>query len=179
MLCVTTNSIDGKVVRSYRGLVAAEVVFGANLFRDVAASITDVVGGRSMSYEKEFEGARRTAVDLVVKKAEALRADAILGMRFDYQVLGEKNGMMMVAVSGTAVQLTKTDEEKAKEEEYAREDAALYFVAIGSSEKGPFSILQLRELIAAGKIQETSMFRIEGQDGTRAIAELLLRKPVE
>jgi len=98
MLCVTTNSIDGKVVRSYRGLVAAEVVFGANFFRDVAASITDVVGGRSMSYEKEFEGARRTAVDLVMKKAEALRADAILGMRFDYQVLGEKNGMMMVVV---------------------------------------------------------------------------------
>ena len=56
MLCVTTNSIDGKVVRSYRGLVAAEVVFGANFFRDVAASITDVVGGRSMPYEKEFEG---------------------------------------------------------------------------------------------------------------------------
>ena len=52
MLCVTTNSIDGKVVLSYRGVVAAEVVFGANLFRDVAASITDVVGGRSMSYEK-------------------------------------------------------------------------------------------------------------------------------
>jgi len=173
MLCVTTNSIDGKVVLSYRGVVAAEVVFGANFVRDFAASITDVVGGRSTSYEQEFEGARRTAVDLVVKKAEALCADAILGMRFDYQVLGEKNGMMMVAVSGTAVQLTKTDEEKAKDEEHAREDAALYFVAIGSSEKGPFSILQLRELIVAGRIQETSMVRIDGRDDTRVLAELL------
>jgi len=126
MLCVTINSIDGKVVLSYRGVVAAEVVFGANFVRDFAASVTDVVGGRSSSYEKEFEGARKTAVDLVVKKAEALQADAILAMRFVYQVLGERNGMMMVAASGTAVQLTKTDEEKAKDEEHALEDTALY-----------------------------------------------------
>jgi uncharacterized protein YbjQ (UPF0145 family) len=83
MQCVTTNSIDGKVVLSYRGVVAAEVVFGANFLRDLAASFTDAAGGRSTSYEREFEGARKTALDVMTKKAEALRADAILGMRFE------------------------------------------------------------------------------------------------
>lgn len=175
MLCVTTNSIDGRVVLAYRGVVAAEVVFGANFIRDFAASITDAAGGRSTTYEKEFEGARKTALGIILKKAEMLQADAILAMRFDYQVLGENNGMMMVAVSGTAVQLVKSDEEKAKDEARASEDSPLYFVVIGNAEKGPFSVLQLRELVAAGRIEESTTVRIDGKDSSRPLADFIRR----
>jgi uncharacterized protein YbjQ (UPF0145 family) len=79
MLCTTTNSIDGKIVVSYRGVVASEVIFGADLVRDLLAGLTDAVGGRSSSYEREFERARKTAVEVLEKKAELLRADAIVG----------------------------------------------------------------------------------------------------
>lgn len=175
MLCVTTNSIDGRVVLVYRGIVAAEVVFGANFIRDFAASVTDTAGGRSTTYEKEFEEARKTALGIILKKAEILQADAILAMRFDYQVLGANNGMMMVAVSGTAVQLVKSDEEKAKDEARASEDTPLYFVVIGNAEKGPFSVLQLRELVAAGRIEESAAIRIDGRDGTKALSDVIHR----
>lgn len=173
MQCVTTNSIDGKVVLSYRGVVAAEVVFGVNFIRDLAASFTDAVGGRSTTYEKEFEGARKTAVEILTKKAEAMRADAIVGMRFEYQVLGEKNGMMMVAAYGTAVQLTKSDQEKTKDEERVSEDRAMYFVTIGTSEKGPFSLAQLRELVRTGRVEESSSVRTDGRDGSKLLGDIL------
>ena len=173
MQCVTTNSIDGKVVLSYRGVVAAEVVFGANFLRDLAASFTDAAGGRSTSYEREFEGARKTALDIMTMKAEALRADAILGMRFEYQVLGERNGMMMVAAYGTAVQLAKSDEEKQKDEARASEDQAMYFVPIGSAERGPFSLVQIRELVVAGRVDDSASVRIDGRDGQKRVADIL------
>lgn len=172
MLCVTTNSIDGKVVLSYCGVVAAEVVFGVDFIRDFVASISDVVGGRSTGYEKEFEAARQTALEAIVKKAEGLRANAILAIHFDYQVLGEKNGMMMVAASGTAVQLAKSDSERAKDEERALEDKPQYFITLNGTEKGPFSITQLRELVVAGRIDEFAEVRVDGRSGTRALADL-------
>ncbi len=176
MLCSTTNSIDGKVVVSYRGVIASEVIFGANIVRDFLASVTDAVGGRSASYEREFEAARKTAVEVLVKKAEALRADAVIGMRFDYQVLGEKNGMMMVAAFGTAVQLAKSDEERQKDDERAHDEQAMYFVTVGSGERGPFSLDQIRELLASGRIEESARIREDGRDGDNVIAEVLRKK---
>ena len=173
MLCSTTNSIDGRVVVSYRGVVASEVIFGADLVRDFLAGVTDAVGGRSSSYEREFERARKTALDTLVKKAEALRADAIIGMHFDYQVLGEKNGMMMVAAFGTAVLLTKSDDEKKKDEERALEEQAMYFVTIGNGERGPFSLDQIRELLVSGRIDESASVRIDGGDRRKVIGEIL------
>ena len=176
MICTTTNSIDGKVVVSYRGVVASEVIFGADIVRDLLASVTDAVGGRSTSYEREFERARKTAIEILTKKAEALRADAIVGMRFDYQVLGERNSMMMVAASGTAVQLAKSDDERQKDEDRALEEQSLYFVTIGSAERGPFSLDQIRELLASGRIEESATVRFDGRDGHKIIADVLRKK---
>ncbi|PTX95732.1 hypothetical protein DB354_09995 [Opitutus sp. ER46] len=173
MQCVSTDSIDGRVVAVYCGIVAAEVVFGANFVRDLAASVVDVTGGRSATYEREFEAARQTALQTLIKKAQTLKADAILGMRFNYQVLGERNGMMLVAAYGTAVQLTKSDEEKRKDATAAEDEAALYFVTVGSMQRGPFSAAQLRELHAAGRIDGSGSARIEGCDREIPLAELL------
>jgi hypothetical protein len=102
-----------------------------------------------------------------------LRADAVLGLRFEYQVLGERNGMMMVAAYGTAVQLAKSDEEKEKDAAHAAEDQPIYFVSIGNAERGPFSLAQIRELVVTGRIEGSSTARIDGHEGTKAIADLL------
>ena len=173
MQCVTTNSIDGKQVVSYRGLVASEVIFGADFIRDFAASITDAVGGRSTTYEREFEKARKAALATIIEKAKALAADAIIGLRLDYQILGEKNGMMMVAAYGTAVRLAKSDEERQKDEEQVAEEEAVYFVEISGATKGPFSLVQLRDLESSGHIEKTSPVRIEGKTGEKSLYEVL------
>ena len=46
MIVTTTNSIEGYTIRKYLGVVNANVVIGTNLFSDIAASLTDVFGGR-------------------------------------------------------------------------------------------------------------------------------------
>jgi uncharacterized protein YbjQ (UPF0145 family) len=103
MLITTTPNIEGKRIKEYLGIVTGEAVVGANLFRDLFAGIRDIVGGRSGAYEKELRRARDLAFEEITEAALELGANAILGVDIDYEVLGEKNGMLMVSVSGTAV----------------------------------------------------------------------------
>jgi uncharacterized protein YbjQ (UPF0145 family) len=105
MILTTTPTIDGKRVTHYLGVVTGEAVLGANLFRDLFAGIRDIVGGRSGSYEKELRKARDLAFEELQEAAAQLGANAVVGIDIDYEVLGEKNGMLMVSISGTAVTL--------------------------------------------------------------------------
>ena len=107
MIITTTNSIDGKTIREYLGIVSGEAILGANIFRDIFASIRDVVGGRSAAYEQELRRARDIAIDEMRAWAEQLGADAVVGVDIDYETieLGNHGGMMMVTVAGTAVKL--------------------------------------------------------------------------
>lgn len=103
MIFTTTPTIDGKRITSYLGIVTGEAIMGANMFRDMFASIRDIVGGRSGAYEKELRKARELAFQELEDSANDLGANAVVGVDIDYEVLGEKNGMLMVSVSGTAV----------------------------------------------------------------------------
>jgi uncharacterized protein YbjQ (UPF0145 family) len=103
MLITTTPNIEGKRIKEHLGIVTGEAVVGANLFRDLFAGLRDIVGGRSGAYEKELRKARNLAFEEITESAQELGANAILGVDIDYEVLGEKNGMLMVSVSGTAV----------------------------------------------------------------------------
>jgi len=90
-------------IEAYLGVVHGEAIIGANIFRDLFSSVRDVVGGRAGGYERALSGARDAALEDLIEAARELGADGVIGIDFDYEVLGEKNGMMMVAVSGTAV----------------------------------------------------------------------------
>jgi uncharacterized protein YbjQ (UPF0145 family) len=103
MIVTTTPSVEGRAVREYLGVVAGEAILGANVFKDFCAGIRDVIGGRSSGYEKELKKARETALAEMQKEAEALGANAVLGVDIDYET--PKGSMLMVAASGTAVKL--------------------------------------------------------------------------
>ena len=105
MLMTTTSSLDGRPVRQYLGVVNGEAIIGANLFRDMFSSVRDVVGGRAGGYERALSGARDAALQDMIAAAREVGADGVVGIDFDYEVLGETNGMLMVAVSGTAVKM--------------------------------------------------------------------------
>ena len=96
---------SGQSVAQYLGVVNGEAIIGANIFRDLFSSVRDVVGGRAGGYERALSGARDAALDDMMEAAKALGANGIVGIDFDYEVMGETNGMMMVAVSGTAVKM--------------------------------------------------------------------------
>ena len=105
MLLTTTNSVEGKTISTYYGMVTGEAIIGANIFKDIFASITDIVGGRSGAYEKSLRDAKNIAIQEMIEAARALGANAILAIDLDYETLGKDSGMMMVSASGTAVKL--------------------------------------------------------------------------
>ena len=107
MLLTTTPAIEGYRITEYRGVVFGEVISGVNFLRDFAASIRNIVGGRSGSYVEELISARSQAMDEMSKRAAQLGADAVVGIDIDYEVLGEAGGMLMVTASGTAVRIEK------------------------------------------------------------------------
>jgi uncharacterized protein YbjQ (UPF0145 family) len=87
------------------GVVNGEAIIGANIFRDLFSSVRDVVGGRAGGYERALSGARDAAMQDMIEAAREMGANGVVGIDFDYEVLGQENGMMMVAVSGTAVKM--------------------------------------------------------------------------
>ena len=105
MILTTTPTVEGRSIRAYKGIVFGEVVSGVNFVKDFFSGITDVIGGRSGTYEDELLSARQKALAEMGERAAELGADAVVGIDFDYEVLGERNGMLMVSVSGTAVTL--------------------------------------------------------------------------
>ncbi len=103
MLVTTTNNIEGRRIVAYKGLVAGEAILGANLFRDLFASIRDIVGGRAGSYERVLNDARETAIAELTDKAAALGCNAVIGVDIDYETVGQNGSMLMVTAAGTAV----------------------------------------------------------------------------
>lgn len=106
MIVTTTDSVDGRTVTAYLGVVTGEAIMGTNLFRDMFAGIRDIVGGRSSAYEKEVKKAKELAVEQMTEEAEMLGADAIVGVDLDYEVIGgDKKTLLMAIANGTAVKL--------------------------------------------------------------------------
>ncbi len=103
MIVTTTPTVEGKRITEYKGIVFGEVVSGVNFVRDIAASFTNFLGGRSGSYEEELINARENAIREMQQRASKLGANAVVGIDIDYEVLGADNGMLMVTASGTAV----------------------------------------------------------------------------
>ncbi len=106
MIHSTTNSIEGRSVTRYHGVVTGEAILGANIFRDFFAGIRDIVGGRSAAYEKELQKAREIAFEEMTQQATDKGANAIIGIDIDYETVGDRGGMLMVTVSGTAVNVS-------------------------------------------------------------------------
>lgn len=103
MIKTTTPTIEGHQIEQYLGIVVGEAILGANLFKDIFGAVRDIVGGRSGAYEREMGRAREIAFEEIEHQARAMGANAIVGIDLDYEVVGEKGGMMMVSASGTAV----------------------------------------------------------------------------
>ncbi|PFU21961.1 heavy metal-binding domain-containing protein [Bacillus cereus] len=103
MIVTTTNTIQGKAIIEYIDIVNGEVIMGANIVRDIFASVRDVVGGRSGAYESKLKEARDIAMEEMKQLAIQKGANAIVGIDVDYEVV--RDGMLMVAISGTAVRV--------------------------------------------------------------------------
>ena len=103
MIFSTTPTLEGHPIREYRGVVTGETIIGANFLKDFMAGIRDFFGGRSSSYEKVLREAKDTAMREMAQRAENMGCNAVVGIDFDYETVGESGLMLMVTCSGTAV----------------------------------------------------------------------------
>ena len=101
MLVTTTNSLEGKTIETYHGIVSGEAIMGANIVRDIFASVTDIIGGRSAAYEDKLAEGRRIAIEEMTQRARSIGANAVIGVDLDFETVRE--GMMMCIATGTAV----------------------------------------------------------------------------
>ncbi len=104
MIVTTTPSVEGHRIAAYHGIVVGEAILGANIVRDLFASVTDIFGGRSGAYEEELGKARATALSEMEERAARAGGNAVVGVDLDYEVIGN---MLMVSASGTAVTLER------------------------------------------------------------------------
>lgn len=105
MIVTTTPTIEGRMVRTYLGVISSETIIGANFIKDILGGLRDFFGGRSSTYEKVMEEAKESALRELVDKARAMGADAVIGIDLDFETIGANGSMLMVSASGTAVKL--------------------------------------------------------------------------
>lgn len=105
MILTTTNTIEGRPVQQYLGVISSETIIGANIFKDIFAGLRDIVGGRSGTYERVIQEAKDSAMAELSQKAQQLGANAIIGIDLDFETVGAKGSMLMVVATGTAVQV--------------------------------------------------------------------------
>jgi uncharacterized protein YbjQ (UPF0145 family) len=103
MLVTTTPTVEGQPIKGYLGIVAGETIVGANMFRDIFASISDVIGGRSGAYEEVLGRARESALAEMRERALEKGATAVVGVCLSYNAVGQSGSMLMVTATGTAV----------------------------------------------------------------------------
>ena len=100
MIIATTNYVPGMEVVEYKGLATG----GINVIKDIGAGIRNLFGGRVKGYEDEIIQARAEALKELEARAAEMGANAVIGVRVDFDALGgDGNNMLLVTVTGTAV----------------------------------------------------------------------------
>lgn len=105
MILTTTNSIEGRPVQEYLGVINAQSIIGANMFKDIFAGLRDLVGGRSKTYERVLEEGKEDALRELTQRAQEMGANAIVGIDLDFETVGASGSMLMVIATGTAVRI--------------------------------------------------------------------------
>lgn len=105
MIITTTGFVENRPIQEYLGVINAQSIIGANIFKDFLGGLRDVFGGRSKTYEKVIEQAKDDALRELAEKAQSIGANAIVGVDLDFETIGGNGSMLMVIASGTAVRL--------------------------------------------------------------------------
>ena len=105
MILTTTASIEGRPVQEYLGVINAQSIIGANMFKDIFAGLRDLIGGRSKTYERVIEEAKEDAMRELTQKAQSVGANAVVGIDLDFETVGASGSMVMVIATGTAVRI--------------------------------------------------------------------------
>jgi uncharacterized protein YbjQ (UPF0145 family) len=104
VLLTTAHTVEGFKLRKTHDIVTSECVYGMNIFKDILASFTDVIGGRSGASQKVLKDLKETCLRELRYEAALLGANAIIAVDLDYsEFSGGGKSMLFLVASGTAV----------------------------------------------------------------------------
>jgi uncharacterized protein YbjQ (UPF0145 family) len=103
MFLVTTEAVEGRQTEQVLGLVRGNTIRARHVGRDIMAGLRNIVGGEIKEYTRMLTQARDEAISRMVKEAEALGANAVLGVRFTTSQT--MSGAAEILAYGTAVRL--------------------------------------------------------------------------
>lgn len=86
-------------------IITAECAFGMHIFKDMFASIRDIVGGRSATVQQTLRDSRQAALFELKKEAVMVGGNAVIGVDLDYVELSSAGSMILLVASGTAVRI--------------------------------------------------------------------------
>ncbi len=101
MNVVTTPNVPGKTVVRTLGLVRGNTIRARHVGKDIMAAMRNLVGGEVTEYAKLLAESREQALDRMVEQAEALDANAVIGLQFQTSVV--MGGAAEMMAYGTAV----------------------------------------------------------------------------
>jgi uncharacterized protein YbjQ (UPF0145 family) len=103
LMTTTTFSIDGYRIVEYKGLVRGIVVRSPTLGQGFFGGLRQIIGGQIAALAEMCEQARAEAFDLLVEHARAVRANAVVGVRYESLEVGRQGSATEVLCYGTAV----------------------------------------------------------------------------
>ena len=101
MIILTIENVPGKEIKEVKGLVKGSTVRCKNIGRDITASFKNLVGGEMSGYNDMLTEARQIAIGRMVEEAEAMGANAIIGMKLMSSAVAA--GAAEMVAYGTAV----------------------------------------------------------------------------
>ena len=101
MIVVTTDNIPGKRVVRTLGLVKGNTIRARHIGKDILAGLKGIVGGEISEYTKMVAESREQCLDRVIEEAEALGANAVVGLKFTTASMMQ--GAAELLAYGTAV----------------------------------------------------------------------------
>ncbi len=82
MIITTSDVLPGMTVTAVRGMVQGNTIRARNVGRDIMAGLRNIVGGEITEYTRLMTESRAEATQRMVEEAEALGANAIIGVRY-------------------------------------------------------------------------------------------------
>jgi uncharacterized protein YbjQ (UPF0145 family) len=107
MMVTTTFSFEGYKIKEYLGLVRGIIVRAPTIAQGIMGGLKNIIGGNIGAYTEMCEQAREQAYDLLIRHANELGANAIVGLRYDTSEVVSEGSATEVLCYGTAVIVEK------------------------------------------------------------------------
>jgi uncharacterized protein YbjQ (UPF0145 family) len=103
MILSNTETVPGRSIREFFGVVSGSTVRAKHIGRDIMAGFKNIVGGELKGYTELLQEARQEAVDRMVQQAQSVGANAIVNVRFSTSNITQ--GAAELFAYGTAVRV--------------------------------------------------------------------------